>query len=368
MKLYPFSIIDQVLMQLIEFENGCFIDNYDGTILISSLNAINCLLPVSWEKQIKMLLKEKRVKDALDLGKNFNEAGLSREAFTRQYNKFQQEAGFVELSQNKLDEAKEMFVASKLDVRELLRLIPSISVLCDTYQTNFTEFSDIVAIKENNILNFIMEYLIHVNQFDQDQYHQQQQLIDTALIVLFIELSLKDKVLQLVCDKSKIFNKNFVKKYLLETGNHHLLAYFYCNQEPDQIGDAIEIWKKLYNRELEDENYLGLQSLVDVLIENESPELVLSNIDFVLKEDELLGVSVFIRKGFDDNLFKFLPLPSVIERLKRYPKAFRSYLEYLIFVVKIEVIENYLIFLKFLMKDKSNLKKFYYFIIYLSII
>lgn len=61
------SIVDQQLKQCIAFSAGCFMDNFDGTVLIASMDSIFAVYSVPWEKQVHMLLEEKKVKEALKL-------------------------------------------------------------------------------------------------------------------------------------------------------------------------------------------------------------------------------------------------------------------------------------------------------------
>ena len=62
---------------------------------------------------------DKRVTEALELAKNARKTGLSKEKFQQMFKRIQQQAAFIEFSAANFTEAKQLFITSKVDVREV---------------------------------------------------------------------------------------------------------------------------------------------------------------------------------------------------------------------------------------------------------
>ncbi|CAG2204159.1 TGFBRAP1 [Mytilus edulis] len=118
------SILDQQQKQAIPFQGGTYLGNFDGKLFVASGREIYALVPVAWEKQVQALLGDKRVTEALDLAKNANKAGLTRDKFLKIFKRFQQQAAFIEFSEGHLEEAMDLFKNSQVDVREVISLYP----------------------------------------------------------------------------------------------------------------------------------------------------------------------------------------------------------------------------------------------------
>lgn len=344
------SVSDQQLKQEISFTDGRVVANLDGTIFAASRESIFALQPVPWETQVQMLLADKQVNEALELSRNWHQAGLSREAFRRAFAQIQQQAGFVELLEGHLEEARHLFISGSLHVRELLCLFPFLTPSVFSYVPSspplhaLTNFRDYCADDEDrytSFQHFAVEYLSDVKASLADEYAKFKGTIDASFVVLCARLAADpvyaDKLIECVSDSSCELNSKAVIGALEENNCHHALALYYFTQTQSGKESGLEIWKKLETKQLIDNSYPGLGYLITILCEIDDIPFLLRHVDFVLERDQHEAVNIFTNRTTDQNALGFLAPESVIEHLQRYPEALRKYLEFLIFDLKSQV-------------------------------
>lgn len=66
------------------------------------------------------LLTDKRVDEALALTENANYSGLTKDQFENIYQNIQKQAAFIYFALEEFDKAKEMFINSNVDIREVI--------------------------------------------------------------------------------------------------------------------------------------------------------------------------------------------------------------------------------------------------------
>jgi hypothetical protein len=336
-----YSVVDQQLKQTIAFNGGTYLDNFDGNILISSTDSVFALKPVAWEKQVQMLLANRKVKEALDLSQNWHEAGVSKENFQKYIIQIKSEAAFVEFSQRNFNEAKQLFIDSNLDVLELLdlyhSLLPESLRLKRVVQHYIDHIYDLTEDKSEYLDEyklFLVDFLQDLSTNKSEQYLRREIEINTALIILYTEFKFySENLLNLLSDSSLKFDSDWVIKHLELTNNYHSLALLY-SQNDSTYEKAISIWMNIENNVYSDELYPGLSCIAKFLSTINNEPLILNNIDFVLERDQKLGASILINRK-DKNTQ--LNADTVTKHLQRYPEAEQIYLEYLVFELKIEV-------------------------------
>ncbi|XP_017482905.1 PREDICTED: transforming growth factor-beta receptor-associated protein 1 homolog [Rhagoletis zephyria] len=94
------SVIDSQMKEEIPFENGAYIDNFDGKIVIASSDSIFYLRRLPWEEQIDSLLDSGKSQEAIELCDTLSENGLISNRDFENTKLVQVKAELEELSQD----------------------------------------------------------------------------------------------------------------------------------------------------------------------------------------------------------------------------------------------------------------------------
>ncbi|XP_064600183.1 transforming growth factor-beta receptor-associated protein 1-like [Liolophura sinensis] len=333
------SILDQQQKQSIPFQGGSYLGEYDGKIFVSSAKEIYSLVPVAWEKQIQSLLADKRVAEALELTKNAKKTGLSREKFMRLFRRIQQQAAFIEFSQQHFEEARELFKGGQIDVREVLSLYPkmlpsssnfarAVPPLHDIADLNQLTKGDIEVMKEYKY--FLRSYLEEIRGTREGMGFKQE--IDGALLKLYAEVN-SPELIPLIAIDSGCDLKDCTE-VLEQYHRYHALGLLYkFHGENDK---ALHTWSRLVNGEIEDESFPGFEFVVEFLANLSDHELIWKYVDWALEKDEDIGVKIFTERPASEAQTERLRPDTVVDYLHKFPKAVISYLEYLVFQKKLE--------------------------------
>lgn len=333
------SILDQQQKQTIPFQGGVYLENFDGKVFIASGRAVYSLVPVAWEKQVQALLADKRVTEALDLAKNANKSGLSRDKINKIYKRFQQQAAFIEFSQQKFEEALELFKSGETDAREVICLYPkflpsnSSFTRCAPPLHEIADINQLCRGNEDLILqykDFLCSYLEEIKGTKLAVGYKQE--IDVALLKLYAELN-TEGLIPLISNDSGC-DLNDCVEWLEKYKRFHALGLLYrLHSDHDK---ALGIWQKLANGDITDESFPGLPFFIDYLSNLSDHELVWKYVDWVLSNDPEAGVQIFTNRPASEPPSERMRPDTIIDYLHRFPEAVISYLEYLIFQKKLE--------------------------------
>ncbi|KAH9518827.1 transforming growth factor, beta receptor associated protein 1 [Bulinus truncatus] len=360
------SILDQQQKQAIPFQGGVFLGDFDGRIFVASGREIYSLIPIPFEKQIQALLADKRVTEALDLARNANKTGMSRDKFLKMFKRIQQQAAFIEFSRQQFEEAIQLFKESSVDVREIICLYPHYLPA----NTNFTrsvpplhEIADINQLSKSDetmkaaYKEFLKNFLEDIR--GTNLAHGYKREIDIALLKLYAE-SVPEQLTELIsvdtgCDLGDCVE--WLEKY----NRLHALGLLY--QRHGESDKALGVWTRLVDSNTSDPSFPGLEFVVDFLANLPDHELLWKYVDWILEKDEELGVRIFTDRPANEAQSERLRPEMVIDYLHRFPKAIITYLEYLIFQRKLEK-EKYhthlsVLYLEAVLKlmESNNVKK-----------
>ncbi|GFR68319.1 transforming growth factor-beta receptor-associated protein 1 [Elysia marginata] len=310
------SILDQQQKQAIPFVSGVFLGDFDGRIFVASSREIYSLVPIPFEKQIQALLADKRVQEALELAKNANKTGMSREKFVKMFKRIQQQAAFIELSEKNFDEAGQLFKESEIDIREVISLYPHFL----PSSVNFTR--SVPALHEIADINQLSRsdeetkaaYKVFLKEFLEDIRgtsitHGYKLEGDVALLKLYAE-SWPEKLPELLADDPGC-DLNDCVTWLERHNRLYSLGLLY--QHHGESEKALAVWTNLSNH-----------------------ELLWKYVDWVLEKDEELGVKIFTERPANEPQSERLRPETVVDYLHRFPRAVITYLEYLIFQRRLE--------------------------------
>ncbi|BFZ03908.1 hypothetical protein BsWGS_06948 [Bradybaena similaris] len=333
------SILDQQQKQAIPFQGGVFLGDFDGRIFVASCREIYALLPIPFEKQIQALLADKRVQEALDLARNANKTGMTRDKFLKMFKRIQQQAAFIEFSQQHLEEAGQLFQEGAIDVREIISLYPHYLPT----NANFTrsvpplhEIADINQLSRSDeqvkaaYKHFLQSFLEDIR--GTNLAHGYKREIDVALLKLYAE-SAPEKLSELIsvdtgCDL------NDCVEWLEKYQRLHALGLLY--QQHGEYERALAVWTRLVDSSTSDPSFPGLEFVVEFLARLPDHELLWKYVDWVLEKDEELGVRIFTDRPSNEALSERLRPETVVDYLHRFPRAVITYLEYLVFQRRLE--------------------------------
>ncbi|XP_053384249.1 transforming growth factor-beta receptor-associated protein 1-like [Mercenaria mercenaria] len=333
------SILDQQQKQAIPFQGGVVLNDFDGRLFIASQKEIYSLVPVAWEKQVQGLLADKRTQEALDLAKNANHAGLTKDKFLKIYRRIQQQAAFIEFSQRNFDEAQDLFKSGQVDIREVISLYPRLMPSSSSFQRSMPGLHEIADINQlargdQNVISqyktFLITYLEDIRGTKDS--HGLKQEIDVALLKLYAERN-SPELVPLVEEDSGCELKDCVE-WLEKYNRHHALALLYKYHGDND--KALNIWTRLVNGDIQDQLFPGFEFVVNFLSSLSDHDLVWKYIDWALERDQEFSIKILTERPAQEPPSERLRSDTVIDYLHRYPKAVVTYLEYLIFQRKLE--------------------------------
>jgi len=160
--------------------------------------------------------------------------------------------------------------------------------------------------------------------------------VDTACIKLYCRDDPK-KLVEFLSSQSFSCDSEDCLTVLKEFRRHHASALLLLKM--NRFSDAFNIWTQLIKGTESDELFPGIQCLIDNLVlapENE----IWKHVDFILQQDQLQGVKVFIKRQ-ECNKDK-LPLDvgkceTIVNFLQQFPEAKMIYLEFLVKQKKLQV-------------------------------
>ncbi|RUS87528.1 hypothetical protein EGW08_004704, partial [Elysia chlorotica] len=333
------SILDQQQKQAMPFVSGVFLGDFDGRIFVASGREIYSLVPIPFEKQIQALLADKRVQEALELAKNANKTGMSRDKFVKMFKRIQQQAAFIEFSEKNFDEAGQLFKESAIDIRELISLYPHYLPASVNFTRSVPPLHEIADINQlsRSDEETKQAYKVFLREFLEDirgtsATHGYKLEVDVALLKLYAESS-PEKLPELLSDDPGCDLGDCVT-WLERHGRLHSLGLLY--QHHGESEKALAVWTKLMDSDTEDPSFPGLEFIVLFLASLTNHELLWKYVDWVLEKDEELGVKIFTERPANEPQSERMRPETVVDYLHRFPRAVITYLEYLIFQRRLE--------------------------------
>ncbi|CAI9729846.1 growth factor-beta receptor-associated 1-like [Octopus vulgaris] len=333
------SILDQQQKQAIPFQGGCLLGDFDGRIFVSSSKEIYALVPVAWEKQIQALLADKRVTEALDLAKNSNRTGVSKEKFLKMLSRIQQQAAFIEFSLGHFSEAHELFRSGGVDVKELISLYPRMLMSSCQFTRSVPPLHDIADVNQltKGDNSKLTEYKEFLQLYLEEIKHMpvasgNEQVIDTALVKLYSENKNGDLLTLVAIDpKCELADSaEWLEKYHCY---HPLAMLYYSHRDYDK---ALQTWMRLISGELNDDTFPGLDFVVEILANLNEHSLVWKYVERILQIDQEMGVKVFTERSASEEESDKMAPDTIVDFLHSFPLAVVFYLEFLVFQKKLQ--------------------------------
>ena len=314
-----YDITDQSLKQGIPYTGGRYLGLCDGHLLLASSARVDILAPVPWQQQAASLLESGHLEEALKMASDNQEGDLIR-----------QKAGFVYLKQAEFEKAEDLLLRAGTDVRELLSLFPGMLPANSRFvraSPPLHDIPDISCIKKCQLPaeQFLVSYLQSlVQQGGAGLAHSLE--VHTALVKLLCRLSPTEVV-------PHLNNENFPLDYdelseFFESENfHHFLASLHWKRDNREA--ALKVWSRIVNKEIEDQNFPGLEFFCRHLSQC-SETAIYNHCDVPLTLDENLGAKLFMKPQLSiEGESQFID--NTLNILSKYPGAKISFLKFLVF-------------------------------------
>ncbi|KAK3864441.1 hypothetical protein Pcinc_029874 [Petrolisthes cinctipes] len=329
-----YSLIDQQLKQTLHFAGGELVGNFDGQLYVAASSCVSCLMPQPWTMQVEALMESERVEEAVELAEHSGAVGMSQEQYQHLCRTLLQRAGFVKLAHAEFSQAQEYFSRGAVDIRELLCLFPGLlpeSVEFIRSQPPLHHMADISQamqgdqIKVQEAKAFLLNYLLQCRQQDPHSFRVE---VDTAIIKLEAEKKSGDLLLFLECGEIACSLPECTR-WLTDHGQFVALAKLY--RVLGNLEKSLDVLTRLVREEVKDEQFRGVQDLVDCLILVTDSKMVWRYANFVLDRCPKEGVRVFTQTRAS------LDPTKVLAALQQYPDARLGFLHHLIDTKKLQV-------------------------------
>ncbi|XP_053163353.1 transforming growth factor-beta receptor-associated protein 1 isoform X1 [Hemicordylus capensis] len=328
------SMLDQQQKQTLPFKDGHILQDFEGKVIVATSKGVYILVPLPLERQIQDLLASHRVEEALVLAKGARR-NIPKEKFQLMYKRILQQAGFIQFAQLQFLEAKELFRSGQLDVRELISLYPFLLPTSSSFMRTHPplhEYADLNQLTQGDqekvakCKRFLMSYLSEVRSMDVANGYKED--IDTALLKLYAEANHESLLDLLVSENFCLLTDSAA--WLEKHKKFFALGLLYHSNGQDAA--AVQLWVKIVNGDIQDSTRTDLyEYIVDFLTSCMDHELVWKYAEWILKQNEEVGVYIFTKRPLEEEQQKnsFNP-DDVISCLNKYPKSLVKYLEFLV--------------------------------------
>ncbi|KAJ9595158.1 hypothetical protein L9F63_013516, partial [Diploptera punctata] len=164
-------------------------------------------------------------------------------------------------------------------------------------------------------------------------WDKQVQEVDTALLKLYAEVNAPELEAFIAAGEITVDVRDCCD-WLEKNKCFHSLALLHRHSRDND--KALKVWAKIITGEYEDESFHGLEFFVECLANLKEPELMWRYADFVLSQDEEIGVGIFTLRSTTQPSNDTMKPDTIVDYLHQYPKAVVKYLEHLVLKQNIE--------------------------------
>nr|XP_046269664.1 transforming growth factor-beta receptor-associated protein 1 isoform X2 [Scatophagus argus] len=329
--LSVYSMVDQQCKQTMSLSGAKGLVSTSDGVLVFTERDIFSLRLVPFQEQIQALVSHERVEEALLLLE-----GVQGRRPLDSYKELQKAitcmAGFVHFYQQGFSEARDLFIKSELDPREIICLYPDMqSCLSEDFQSQLDQANkgrdlQVVWQEDRNTfhhyLSFLGDFLRAVRGTEQGLKCVKE--VDCALLRLYVELGDTENLQQLVAFPNECELDHCVP--ILEQHNRFFALGTLFQSHGNQI-EAIQTWLKISDGIHKDPSCSDVyEHIVWTLSQLQNREAVLTFADWTLTRNQEIGVQIFIERPAED----CIETQDILDFLEKYPLALLLYLEFLI--------------------------------------
>ncbi|XP_017579553.2 transforming growth factor-beta receptor-associated protein 1 isoform X1 [Pygocentrus nattereri] len=329
--LYIYSMLDQRLKQTISMQSAKALLATTESVLVVAEREIHWLSQTPLQDQIQGLLRCERADEALTLLDGV-QALLPEDSYKNLHRSVICTSGWINFYSKAFLDAKELFIKSGLDPRDIISVYPAMTVISSDFKSQRPAVSnakDLWRLSRDDwptfqqYLSFLSHFLRETRGTVQSQICPQD--VDTALLKLYLEQGEDENLEQLVSSP----NDCVLHVCLPELERHKrffTLGLLYQSQS--QHFNAIQTWVRIVDGLCVDSRPGVFPHIVNTLCQLKQKSIIMKFIDWVLQRDQKVGVLIFTKRDSDDQS-TFAP-EEVLTFLGNYQAALTLYLEYLV--------------------------------------
>ena len=314
-----YDINDQSMKQGLPYTGGRYLGFCDGHILLASSARVESLAAVPWQQQAASLLESGQLEEAIKMAGD-NQGG----DFVKQ------KAGFVYLKQAQFEEAQDLLLRSGTDVREVLSLFPGMMPSNSRFvraDPPLHDIPDISCISKCEVPpeQFLVSYLQSLLQRSGPGLAHSLE-VHTALVKLLSRIS-PTEVVPLIKKENCPLDFDEVMEFFESENFPHFRASLYWKRDSKEA--AIKLWSRILSKEVEDENFPGIEFFCRQLSLC-SETMIYNHCDIPLKLDQQQGVKLFMKPRLStEQDCQFID--NTLNILSKYEGAKISFLKFLVF-------------------------------------
>lgn len=346
-------------VQTIPLQGGKAIADNGHRVFVATASRIYTLEPIPYEQQIKQLVQNKRVEDAIDLLQR--QEDLDDEEKLHKTGTIHIQAGFVYFHDLDFTQSMRHFNQCEIDPREILAwfplFLPSDYHFRPQYFYPREDIESLVGLKlrerEQNepatmqrymaeAKECVMKYLENirqphvVNTLEADERQEAQELqeaIDTVLLKMYADLS--SPKLDEFADSLNHCVLHDCDQFLVAHKRYNAMALLFKQRHQDI--KALDMWSKLGSEDVFDSGHDGVKETVAFLSGHSNHVLVMQYSRWVLQKEPDAGLKIFTTTSRHPTI----PPDEVLDHLRSYKDILsQQYLEHLVHV-ECTVVEKY---------------------------
>ncbi|KAI7693990.1 hypothetical protein SSS_01038 [Sarcoptes scabiei] len=345
MKIHSISIIsliDQKIKDEFLLEDAVHLDDFDGRIVVASVNSIHLIHRITWEEQIESLLMNEKSREAVDMFQNLYESGMMPQKDFGRLQTIRINAVLIELKRRRFKIAMEFLLECHCFIKEILGLYPNLlKIFQISSKSDSQKINDLIEkmsneLKSTEIIAFLLDYLNSYLRKDHNESADERCFIEISRLILWLEEknSHMDEIKRFFANPFRNRFDDVVEKYLDQHNYYYFKCLFLNNRK--NYRDSIELLVRLEEKQLSDSDYIGIDEICNTLVASKDLKLIINHIEFVLKRDQIKGANVLIEMTeFKNGFFTLLDPEFIIKLLYNYNETMIIYLEFLVFEEKI---------------------------------
>ena len=314
-----YDITDQSMKQGLPYTGGRYLGFCDGHVLLATSASIASLAPVPWQQQAASLLESGQLEEAIKMAGDNQDGDFVK-----------QKAGFVYLKQADFEEAQDLLLRSGTDVREVLSLFPGMLPSNSRFvraDPPLHDIPDISCITKSQVPpeQFLVSYLQSLVQRSAPGLAHSLE-VHTALVKLLSRIS-PTEVVPLIKKENCPLDFDELMEFFESENFPHFQASLYWKRDSKEA--AIKLWSRILSKELEDENFPGIEFFCRHLSLC-SETMIYNHCDLPLKLDQQQGAKLFMKPRLNmepDCQF----IDNTLNILSKYQEAKISFLKFLVF-------------------------------------
>ena len=282
------SVLDQIQKQSIPSPGWKHLENTNRKVVVGSSRDLLVALLLTQQQQIKGLLDEKRIDEALAVLDNYYQTNSAKneEDFFAFKRKTEQKCAFFKLKNREFSEARRLFLSSDLQIETLIGMWPSCSKTSSRFKCKEINIDEICAQNASHFNQYADFYISMIMQYIRSDsvYSETLDACAEILINLYCQTD-SVKLFELIDQNFFLpFNGDLVVALLKENKQWHSAALHLNKIFNEKV--SLQIWMDLVDNKIEDPLFPGIHFLTDPISKFQTTRVVLDALHWLCEKGE----------------------------------------------------------------------------------